>query len=193
MKVPSVPQGVLLFFLGGVFLHFLLAGGRTFVRSGISDDWGAAYAQISFVFGGTCLVWFLGLHQPIPLANGIVAAVVLALSLALYEWSRHAIWMRGFRIAWSGIVPEELCERGPYRYLRHPLYTSYLLAFLAAAIALPHPLTALVFAANLVLVIHGARDDERAIGESPLAGAYAEYRKHAGMFWPKSGRPMPGS
>jgi hypothetical protein len=45
MKVPSVFQGVLLFFLGGVFLHFLLAGARTFARSGMSDGPAAAYAQ----------------------------------------------------------------------------------------------------------------------------------------------------
>lgn len=193
MKVPSVPQGVLLFFLGGVFLHFLLAGARTFVRSGVSDDRGAAYAQGSFIFGGTCTVWFLGLHQPIRLPNGIVAAVVLAMSIALYEWSRHAIWKRGFRVGWSGFVPDELCERGPYRYVRHPLYTSYLLAFLAAAIALPHPLTAAVFVVNILLVIHGARDDERAIADSPLAAAYAAYRGRAGMFWPKFRRSTPGS
>jgi protein-S-isoprenylcysteine O-methyltransferase Ste14 len=184
MKVPSVFQGVLLFFLGGVFLHFLLAGARTFVRSGTNDDRGATYAQGAFVFGGTCAVWFLGLHQPIPLLNGIAAAIVLVTSIALYEWARHAIWKRGFYVGWSGFVPTELCERGPYRHLRHPIYASYLLAFLAAAIALPHPLTAAIFLGNVVLLVNGARNDERAIAVSPLAAVYAAYRERAGMFWP---------
>jgi len=51
VKIPPLPHLILLFFLGGVFLHFLLAGARTFARSGISDERGAGYAQISFVFG----------------------------------------------------------------------------------------------------------------------------------------------
>jgi protein-S-isoprenylcysteine O-methyltransferase Ste14 len=185
MKVPSVFQGVLLFFLGGVFLHFLLAGARTFVRSGMSDDRAAAYAQGSFVFGGTCVVWFLGLRQQIPVPNGVAAAAVLVMSIALYEWARHSIWMRGFRAAWSGFVPDELCERGPYRYVRHPVYVSYLLAFLAAAIALPHPLTVAIFVVNLVLLILAVRDEERAIAASPLAAGYAAYRERAGMLWPR--------
>ena len=185
MKVPPIAQLVLLFFLGGVFLHFLLAAARTFVSSGMSDDRGAAYAQGAFVFGGTCVVWFLGLRQQIPLPNGIAAAAVLVMSIALYEWARHVIWKRGFRAAWSGFVPEELCERGPYRYVRHPVYASYLLAFLAAAIALPHPLTAAIFVVNVLLLNHAVRDEERAIAASPLAAGYADYRERAGMFWPR--------
>ena len=192
MKIPTVFQGVLLFFLGGVFIHFLLAGARTFARSGTSDDRAAAYAQGAFVFGGTCTVWFLGLRQPIALPNGIAAAALLLMSIALYEWARHAIWKRGFRTAWSGFVPEEICEQGPYRHVRHPLYVAYLLAFLAAAIAVPHPLTAAIFVVNVLLLIHAVRSEERAIGESPLARAYADYRGRAGMFWPRFDRSAPG-
>jgi hypothetical protein len=104
VKIPPLPHLILLFFLGGVFLHFLLAGARTFARSGISDERGAGYAQISFVFGGTMATWFLGLYQPIHLANAIIATVVLLASISLYEWSRHTIWLRRFHVGWSGFV-----------------------------------------------------------------------------------------
>jgi protein-S-isoprenylcysteine O-methyltransferase Ste14 len=193
MKLPSVGQLILLFFLGGVFLHFLLAAARTFTRSGLSDERGASYAELSFVFGGTVTVWFLGLYQPIHPANGIIATVVLLASISLYEWARHTIWLRRFHVGWSGFVPEELCDAGPYRFVRHPIYASYLLAFLAAAIALPHLLTGTILAANVLLLVHGARDDERSIAASPLAGKYAAYRKRTGMFWPRFGRQPAGS
>jgi hypothetical protein len=61
MKVPSLAHLILLFFLGGVFLHFLLAAARTF------------YWKDS---------------------NGTAAALVLVLSVAVYEWARHTIWGR---------------------------------------------------------------------------------------------------
>jgi protein-S-isoprenylcysteine O-methyltransferase Ste14 len=191
MRIPPVGHLVLLFFLGGVFLHFLLAGARTFKRSGFSDERGAALAELSFIAGGTVTVWFLGLYQPIHLANGIIATVVLLASISLYEWARHTIWLRRFHVGWSGFVPEELCEVGPYRYVRHPIYESYLLAFLAAAIALPHPLTGAILAGNVLLLVHGARDDERSIAASPLAGKYAAYRQRTGMFWPRLSRSGP--
>ncbi|MEO8064795.1 MAG: isoprenylcysteine carboxylmethyltransferase family protein [Pseudomonadota bacterium] len=117
---------------------------------------------------------------------------MLALSITLYEWARHAIWKRGFRAAWSGFVPDELCERGPYRYLRHPVYASYLLAFLAAAVALPHPVTAAIFVVNVLLLIHAVRDEERVIAGSPLAAGYAAYRARIGMFFPRFSRSAPG-
>ena len=107
-------------------------------------------------------------------------------SIALYEWARAAIWGRRFGIAWGDHVPEELCEAGPYRYVRHPLYLSYMLAWLAALVALPHWSTAVLLVVNVVVFTVAARSDEATIGTSPLAAAYAEYRGRAGMFWPRA-------
>jgi len=184
VPVPTLPHLVLLFFLGGVFLHFIQAGARTLhFRSGDAGP-GAAVAQGMFFFGGIIPIWFLGLYQPIHLANGIVAACILLVSIALYEWARAAIWGRRFGIAWGDHVPEELCEAGPYRYIRHPLYLSYMLAWLAALAALPHWSTALLLVVNIVVFTIAARSDETAIAVSPLAADYAAYRQRAGMFWP---------
>jgi hypothetical protein len=98
MKVPSIPHIVLLFFLGGVFLHFLLAGARTFHAQGAGGEPGAAVAQGTFVFGGVIPVWWLCLYQPIQVPNGVFSACILVASIALYEWARHTIWGRRWRI-----------------------------------------------------------------------------------------------
>ncbi|HTU66433.1 MAG TPA: methyltransferase [Steroidobacteraceae bacterium] len=184
MKLPSLPHVVLLFFLGGVFLHFVQAGARTFhFKSGDAGP-GASIAQGMFLFGGVIPIWFIGLYQPIHLANGTIAAVILVASIALYEWARAAIWGRRFGIALGEHVPEQLCEAGPYRRIRHPIYLAYMLAYLAALVALPHWLLAALLVANVVLFTLAARDDERTITTSALAPDYAAYRQRAGMFWP---------
>ena len=185
MSVPTLPHLILLFFLGGVFLHFMLAGGRTFYSANLENEPGALAGQMAFGFAGVIPIWFVGLYQPIHLANGVAAALLLLSAVGLYEWARHTIWGRRFGLGWGEHVPEELCESGPYRWIRHPIYLAYMLANLAAAIALPHWLTAAVLAINVMVFSHAARSDESRIAESPLAAVYADYRKRVGMFIPR--------
>jgi protein-S-isoprenylcysteine O-methyltransferase Ste14 len=153
----------------------------------MQDEPAGPIVQGSFVFGGVVPTWFLGLHHPIHHMNGILSAMTLVLSLALYEWARHTIWGLRFGLGWGEHVPEAVCERGPYRFLRHPIYLSYMLAFAAVLIALPHWLTALMFAGNVALFTHAAISDERTLARSALAAEYAGYRRRAGMFWPRLG------
>lgn len=190
--VPTLPHLILLFFLGGIFIHFMQAGARTLHFKAGDAGPGAAIAQGMFTFGGIIPIWFIGLYQAIPLVGGIIAGCILAVCLALYEWARHAIWGRRFGVGFGEHVPDELCEAGPYRYIRHPLYLAYMLAYVAALVALPHWGTATLFVVSVALFVIMARNDERTIGQSPLAAAYAAYRERTGMFFPKFSRPAPG-
>lgn len=185
MNIPTLPHLVLLFFIGGVFIHFLQAGARTFHFKGGDGGAGAAIAQGMFIFGGIIPIWIIGLYQPIHFINGIVAACILMTCISLYEWARHAIWGRRFGLGLGDHVPEELCETGPYRYIRHPLYTAYVLAYVAGLVALPHWVTGALLAANLGLFVYMANNDEKTIEASPLAADYSAYRERTGKFFPK--------
>ena len=185
MKIPTIPHLVLLFFLGGVFIHFMQAGARTLYFKGGDAGPGAAIAQGMFMFGGIIPIWLLGLYQTIHLVNGIIAACILTACIALYEWTRHAIWGRRFGVGLGEHVPDELCEAGPYRYIRHPLYLAYELAYLAAFVALPHWLTGVLLAVSVAMFLYMARNDEQMIAGSPLGEQYAAYRQRTGMFWPR--------
>jgi protein-S-isoprenylcysteine O-methyltransferase Ste14 len=190
--MPTLPHLVLLFFLGGVFLYFIQAGARTLYSKNFELERGAFIGQFMFLMGGVIPIWFVGLYQPIHLVNGITAACILLACIGLYEWARQTIFGRQFGIGLGDQVPEELCEAGPYRYIRHPLYVSYVLAYVAALVALPHWLTATLLAVNIALFIYMAKDDEKTIGTSPLAPAYAAYRERTGMFFPRFSSTTPG-
>ena len=183
--VPSVLQVILVLPLGYAFVHFLGAGSRTFTSSG-DDDVGALVAEFTFIGTGAVPSLFFGMFVvPIKLGNGVAAAVLLICSLALYEWARHVIWGRKFYVAWSGSVPGELVDEGPYARIRHPIYTSYILAFLALFVAMPMLLTLLIFIFNAALFTHAVFRDERDLLSSALSGAYAEYKERTGMFIPR--------
>jgi protein-S-isoprenylcysteine O-methyltransferase Ste14 len=190
--VPTLPNGVLLFLLGGAFLHYWMAGARTFYSATMQFEAAGVIGEISFGASGTIATWFVGLGMPIRPVNGAFAAALLVAALTLYEWSRHIIRGRRFGVGWGNHVPDELCDAGPYRWIRHPIYLSYLLTFGAAAIALPHWITLASFGGNVLLFLHAARNDEKIIAESPLAVDYAAYRERTGMFLPRFSSAAPG-
>ena len=184
MTLPAIPRLILVVVLGCSFAYFLVAGQRTFTSSG-TDDTGALWAQISFMFTAASTTIFLGLFVPIRLYNAVGSVALLICSLALYEWARHVIWGRSFYIAWSGSVPDALCDRGPYAYIRHPIYASYILAFLAVLVAMPTLITLAVFVFNAGLFSHAALSDERSLASGTFAADYALYRRRTGMFLPR--------
>jgi protein-S-isoprenylcysteine O-methyltransferase Ste14 len=173
-----------------LFGYFMSAGARTFGHDE-TDVNAAFWAQFSFLFTGAIGTPLLSFRQPVHLWNGVAAVLLLAASLALYEWARRTVRARGFQIAWSGRVPDAVCEEGPYARVRHPVYASYLLAFLAVPVAFPRLATVAVFAVNLALYLHAARSDERSLAQSPLADEYAAYRQRTGMFVPRLRRSIP--
>ncbi len=73
------------------------------------------------------------LHAPAP-AIGLAADILAALGLFVAVWARVTLGGN-----WSGDVTfkhgHELVQSGPYRFVRHPIYTGFLLLFLATALA----------------------------------------------------------
>jgi len=169
------------------FLWFSALARRTFV---IPDK-----ARPQLVLGGVSMISgiVLGIwtsqHGTYVQWLWAAGAILAICSVVLYESARRIVTGRGFCSVLSGEVPQAVCTVGPYRYIRHPVYTSYLLAFLAFVVAFPGLQSAAVFIVNGVFFVFAAAHEERTIAHSPLAQAYAAYRKQAGMILPRFGRP----
>ena len=73
---------------------------------------------------------------------------------------------------------------GPYRYVRHPFYSSYILGWLAAVIAVPCLATLVIFLGMTTIYWQAASSEERRFLASPLATDYERYRMHTGLFLP---------
>jgi protein-S-isoprenylcysteine O-methyltransferase Ste14 len=168
------------------FLWFTLLARRTF----LIPDRGLPKLMLGGVsmMSGFALAGWTGLHGSYVQALWAGGAILAICSVVLYESARRVVSGRGFYSVLSGAVPSAVCTVGPYRYIRHPVYTSYLLAFLALVIAFPGLPGAAVFVGNLVFFVFAAAQEERTIAHSPLAQAYASYRQVAGMFLPRFGR-----
>ena len=75
-----------------------------------------------------------GRFLPLSAVTFYVGLAVTALGLGFSIWARRVLGRN-----WSGIVTvkqdHELVRGGPYRYVRHPIYTGLLAAFAGTAIA----------------------------------------------------------
>jgi protein-S-isoprenylcysteine O-methyltransferase Ste14 len=84
-------------------------------------------------------------------------------------------------------LPSSLLTTGPYAYVRHPFYTSYLLLWTGWSVA-TWSLWAVPPLAIIIMVYwSAARDEERKFAATPMAEDYAEYATRTGRFFPKLG------
>ena len=109
------------------------------------------------------------------------AATILGLLFAV--WARLALGSN-----WSGTVTikanHELIRRGPYRFIRHPIYTGMLGALLATAITQSMVSGLLGFLVVAFALYRKAQREESFLSQE-FGEAFTEHQRHTGMFLPR--------
>ncbi|RYE84233.1 MAG: isoprenylcysteine carboxylmethyltransferase family protein [Hyphomicrobiales bacterium] len=126
--------------------------------------------------------------QPQPLWAQWLGLLLELASLLLFWAAIRASRQRQLRLAFDPGNPRSFVDIGPYRYVRHPFYVSYIILWGGWALA-TWSLWALVpFLIMVAVYITAARDEERKFGLTDMAGTYADYRHRVGFFFPRLGR-----
>jgi len=84
-------------------------------------------------------------------------------------------------------APVEIVTWGPYGLVRHPLYTAFLTALVAAVLVVPALPMALAAAFGFVAISRTARREERRLLASHLGSQYLAYMARSGRFLPPVG------
>jgi protein-S-isoprenylcysteine O-methyltransferase Ste14 len=130
------------------------------------------------------------LATPLPLLGVIAAIIILAVTGNLYPappaviavqllavmlsaWARTAFRQGTFRVTAAPAAGSGIIRRGPYRFLRHPMYSAALLFIWAAVVGHPRTLTFALGVAVTVLCVARVFAEERLL-RAELAG-YDEY------------------
>jgi protein-S-isoprenylcysteine O-methyltransferase Ste14 len=124
-----------------------------------------------------------GLPFPAPARSGlqVAGALVLAAAVALFVWCHRALGE-----LWFGEPAlkerHQLVQAGPYRWVRHPMYTAFFTGYLGALLLMQSwPfLVPILFAPGFLVM---ARAEEELLG-ARFPG-YARYRSEAGLFLPR--------
>lgn len=80
---------------------------------------------------------------------------------------------------------ETIIRTGPWRYMRHPFYASYMIFWLACALATQHVISVIVFLTLSAIYTYAALREERVLSAGPLRKDYIEYRETVGLFYPR--------
>jgi protein-S-isoprenylcysteine O-methyltransferase Ste14 len=84
-------------------------------------------------------------------------------------------------------APRSIVTYGAYKYVRHPFYTSFLLAFAAALLAMPGLVTAALLGYQFVALNLTAQREEARLAASEFGAEYQAYIGQTGRFFPKPG------
>jgi protein-S-isoprenylcysteine O-methyltransferase Ste14 len=126
--------------------------------------------------------WLGARFVPASDAAGWVGVVLTAAGVAIAFWAR---WHLGAN--WSGVVTlkegHELIRTGPYRTIRHPIYTGILLALLGTAVNLGEVRGLLALAIAWLSFYIKARREESLLTQE-FGPGFAEHRRQTGMFLP---------
>lgn len=144
--------------------------------------------RIVQIVGGTMLV----LHFVILCRGRDFSAAVSSTAACLYVASFALFWSavsvhrhRPPTLCYSSDIPVHLIVSGPYRWVRHPFYTSYMLAWLGGIVASHQPWLVLSLLIMSALYFRAARLEESKFAASSLAVEFADYSKRTGMFLPR--------
>jgi protein-S-isoprenylcysteine O-methyltransferase Ste14 len=142
--------------------------------------WPAGLRIIVLVFIVTRVVGSAKLRVEEPVLQ-VLGVVLFGCGLALAVWARVYLG-RNWGMPMSQKDEPELVTSGPYRFVRHPIYTGILLALLGTALA-----TNLYWLGACVLVgayfVHSARVEERILADA-FPATYPRYRARTKMLIP---------
>lgn len=112
-----------------------------------------------------------------------IGVLLTAAGVGVAFWAR---WHLGAN--WSGTVTlkeeHELIRTGPYRAIRHPIYTGILVALLGTAVANGEVRALLAVGVAWISFYIKARREESFLAQEFGTG-FAEHLRHTGMFLPR--------
>lgn len=167
---------------------FFAVGLTTYFERAPRPLWVVAvhYTSLALALAQTAGVFVLETRSD-PFVVGAIAmyAGSILLFLSAIESAKRTRLQRSFI---DLPLPDRLITDGPFRWVRHPFCSGYMLGALAAPLAIAHPVMLVVAVPLILISVTAAFREERVWLSGARAGEYREYCSRTGMFVPLIGR-----
>ncbi len=140
-----------------------------------------AFVLAVYFFPSFRIYYASSIKPPAPMI-GVVADIITFAGAVIIIWARKVLGLN-----WSpfAVIKEnhELIKTGPYKYVRHPMYSGLLLLFIGAAVWFWH-IAGLVFLCVSIFVFWiKAKQEEKLLMEH-FTEDYSDYKKHTKALIP---------
>jgi protein-S-isoprenylcysteine O-methyltransferase Ste14 len=115
----------------------------------------------------------------------IVGICLQFAAAGLFNWARTTTLANRITAAFDTDQPAFLVTAGPYRFVRHPFYISYIVCWAGSSLAANSLILWMLCLALSVVYIVAALIEENKFKESALAIDYKRYSENVGFFFPK--------
>ncbi len=166
---------ILLFFFFSLFY---------FNRKSIKLNWKWHFLKIT-----TMVFWIYSsflVVQSVLVINPITIFFVLInfTSLLLFAWTYRTTSQFKFDNIFTHRAPQQIINTGPYRFIRHPYYTSYMINYLSILFISQSILLIIPIALIIVLYYFATQNEEELILNSEHKNLYGEYKEKTKRFVP---------
>ena len=127
--------------------------------------------------------WMAWAAVPLPSAFRWCGAPCMALGAALHLWGSHHLG-RNLTVTISTRADHALITSGPYRWVRHPLYTGGMMESLGVVLLVSSWAVAVAAVAFWVVVALRTAKEEAVLIET-FGEDYREYQRRVGRFLPR--------
>jgi protein-S-isoprenylcysteine O-methyltransferase Ste14 len=171
-------------------LAYLIGVGFWFATAQAKFSKSSKAQPMLFVMVGCSLVATLAtlvatVSDAVPLSRIMFTIATTTLCVFLIKWAFRSINKGNLGLVFSGVVPSEVIQHGPYRYVRHPLYLAYSMFWLGCVAFSASIFVGIAACAIIILYVLAARAEERDLMSSSLGGGYASYRERTGLIIPR--------
>ena len=149
---------------------------------------GSIAALVTLIFGAEYIFfpgtfsWAYLIHFPFWLRYFGAALLIAGISLL---WLAHYHLGKSFH---SFVVLKEeqaLVEGGPYRFIRHPIYTAYFMNYIGGGLLASNWVLAIIPVVFFGLFIALRIDGEEKVMVEKFGDKYVHYMEHTGRFLPR--------
>ncbi len=167
-----------------LFSGFIWALAGRFVKAYEVKRWELQFIKVSGIAFVISHLTAALLHPVPDLALAIIGTILLLASFGLFFWT-----LKSFKqppaVAFADAIIAPLNTSGPYRFIRHPFYTSYLMAWLGGTFATGCWWLILTFLSMCVIYWKAASEEERQWLSGKNEQAYRSYMQKTGKFFIK--------
>lgn len=144
---------------------------------------GAQLIAVMVFVSAAVIAWLIWTREQ----NLTVQALGLLLQLVafgVFWWAIAATRKARLLAAFTASDPQSLVTIGPYRHVRHPFYTSYILFWFASALATSVWWALVLPVVMFVIYWRAAAGEEARFADTAMASDYAAFKRGRRRFFP---------